>query len=142
MSGFVQRVLIRLVMESSFLSLCQNIGTLPKIHTHSLSQASHGELCVNNHVRIRFHYFRSCVIINSTMQQNNDIVSVSKVFAIFWNVLKQVYVHPKINCEILNYQLLRSNLEIKLFCRFCTGLATHNSLLLYSSMYCEVLYYI
>lgn len=68
MSGFVQRVLIRLVMELSSLSLCQNIGTLPKIHTHSLSQASHGELCVNNQVRIRFHYFRSCVIRNSTMQ--------------------------------------------------------------------------
>ena len=66
--GFVQRVLIRLVMELSSLSLCKNIGTLPKIHTHSFSQASHGELCVNNQVRIRFHYFRSCVITNSTMQ--------------------------------------------------------------------------
>ena len=83
LSAFVQRVLIRLVTELSALSLCQNIGTIPKIHTHSLSQASHGELCVNNQVRIRFHYFRSCVITNSTMQQKNDIVSVSKVFAIF-----------------------------------------------------------
>ena len=89
--AFVQRVLIRLVTELSALSSCQNIGTIPKIHTHSLSQASHGELCVNNQVQIRFHYFRSCVITNSTMQQNNDIVSVSKVFAIFWNVLKYMY---------------------------------------------------